>query len=92
MSHAEICPVCKGTGKVPDPNKYNSTALKDLVPCHGCNGLGWVTVWEYTTTPYMPTAEEPPHYVLTKITTDSTEKQPGSGMTPDEEIIEELGE
>lgn len=32
MSHAEICPICKGTGK-----------LEKRI-CHGCDGKGWVTV------------------------------------------------
>ena len=48
MSHVEVCPVCKGLGKVFDetmmdygittPNIYNK------VNCHGCNGKGWVQV------------------------------------------------
>lgn len=33
MAHSEICPVCKGKGKVKDKN------------CHGCFGRGWVTVY-----------------------------------------------
>jgi hypothetical protein len=32
MKHAEICPVCKGTGK------YKRKK------CHGCNGKGWVEI------------------------------------------------
>ena len=38
MSHAELCPVCNGTG---------------VLPCRGCNGLGWVTVHDYPV-PVMP--------------------------------------
>jgi len=32
MKHAEICPVCGGTGKV------------NMEKCHGCDGKGWVEV------------------------------------------------
>ena len=32
MAHAEICPVCNGTGKVGN------------VLCHGCGGRGWLEV------------------------------------------------
>lgn len=32
MAHAEKCPVCEGKGKVEEKQ------------CHGCSGLGWVTV------------------------------------------------
>ena len=32
MAHSEICPVCKGKGKLEDK------------PCHGCAGLGWITI------------------------------------------------
>ncbi len=32
MAHAEICPVCKGNGKV------------EKETCHGCGGKGWVQV------------------------------------------------
>ena len=40
MSHAETCPVCLGKGRIYDP--ASSTTLGE--PCHGCGGLGWVTV------------------------------------------------
>ena len=35
---AVICPVCNGTGKVPTA----SSAAVQI--CHGCGGLGWVTI------------------------------------------------
>lgn len=41
--HAEICPVCKGSGK------YENN------PCHGCNGKGWVEVGGYV----KPSQEKP---------------------------------
>ena len=37
MYHAEICPVCQGTGEYPNPNKGTLT-------CHGCEGDGWIEV------------------------------------------------
>jgi hypothetical protein len=39
MSHAEICPVCRGSGN------YNNNQ------CHGCSGYGWITVQD--TIPYI---------------------------------------
>ena len=51
MAHAEICPVCKGTGKYqenPFPPNSSTATMKQL--CHGCGGRGWVTVGtEYPT-------------------------------------------
>lgn len=48
MSHAEVCPVCKGNGKIFDktiPNCGGTTAnIYNLGTCHGCNGKGWVQV------------------------------------------------
>ena len=38
-SHAESCPVCHGSGKIDQNDSTASTK-----PCHGCHGLGWVTV------------------------------------------------
>lgn len=46
-SHAEICPVCKGTGKyVQQLNPTNTTGINSSISmtCHGCHGQGWVTV------------------------------------------------
>ena len=40
MSHSEICPVCKGKGKLKDPENIEHSDI----PCHGCQGLGWVTL------------------------------------------------
>lgn len=41
MSHAQVCPICGGSGLVPDFSGSTSTAP---VTCHGCHGKGWVTV------------------------------------------------
>lgn len=46
MAHAEICPVCKGGGKIwlfPSTAGTSSSAPVETA-CHGCAGLGWVTV------------------------------------------------
>jgi len=52
MSHAELCPVCGGSGKLPDESSGTSTA-PTAHPCHGCGGLGWVPVrdWCYPCPP-----------------------------------------
>lgn len=43
--HAELCPVCKGSGKY---KKYFTTfstgAIYTEMTCHGCGGKGWVVV------------------------------------------------
>lgn len=47
MSKAQLCPVCRGTGKVMEPIKGNFVVPNDDPPevtCHGCGGTGWVTV------------------------------------------------
>lgn len=47
MAHAEICPVCKGSGKLknyPDLDQPSTTVPAPDVTCHGCGGCGWVTV------------------------------------------------
>lgn len=42
MSHAEICPVCGGRGKI---EVKSSTTIGDhMETCYGCGGFGWVTV------------------------------------------------
>ena len=52
MAHAEICPVCEGKGKVKKK------------PCHGCSGLGWVTVQDEQSypVPYYPYYPQYPMY------------------------------
>jgi len=39
MSHAEICPVCRGKGIIPTEDGTDATKI-----CHGCNGRGWIPV------------------------------------------------
>lgn len=42
--HAELCPVCNGTGR-----------YQGIAQCHGCDGDGWVEVGnnpEYVPYPY----------------------------------------
>jgi len=40
MSHAQICPICGGKGKI----KKDRTYYIEQVECYGCSGKGWVTV------------------------------------------------
>jgi DnaJ-class molecular chaperone len=44
---AVLCPVCNGAGKLVDyqPGTYTSI-YPQTKDCHGCGGLGWVTVPE----------------------------------------------
>jgi DnaJ-class molecular chaperone len=44
MSHAERCPVCGGQGKVQKLTNLWPTTAGFEETCHGCGGLGWVTV------------------------------------------------
>ena len=46
---AQLCPVCKGEGKITKVETYgNLTSCRATyqVTCHGCNGTGWVTVYQ----------------------------------------------
>jgi hypothetical protein len=52
MSHAEVCPVCKGTGNI---HTSDTATGAGPVKCHGCFGLGWVTVYGSDPPPILPT-------------------------------------
>ena len=41
--HAEICPVCKGRGKI-CKNYPSGPPCKEEVMCWGCGGKGWIEV------------------------------------------------
>ena len=49
---AVLCPVCNGSGKVTDPavcrwkDTTNVQLTPPTIPCHGCEGKGWVEVRE----------------------------------------------
>lgn len=43
MSHAEMCPVCGGSGKV-GPGGGDTSTCPQLKDCHGCGGKGWIEV------------------------------------------------
>ena len=60
MSHSEKCPVCLGTGRIPNDGKTSDATDK---VCHGCFGLGWVTVKD-NYFPELPTikSEDFPNY------------------------------
>ena len=45
MAHAETCPVCGGRGSVALGIVDNTSTVQQYpLLCHGCGGLGWVTV------------------------------------------------
>lgn len=44
MAKAQKCPVCYGSGKVPNERFQQTTYDRPRKLCHGCGGLGWVTV------------------------------------------------
>ena len=42
MAHAETCPVCNGKGYIIIEGNWQKESKKEK--CHGCWGIGWVTV------------------------------------------------
>jgi len=42
MSHAEVCPVCGGTGKKYPNQLWGTTVYMET--CNGCGGIGWIVV------------------------------------------------
>ena len=40
MSHSEKCPICQGTGRLPNDGKTSDATDKI------CHGLGWITVYD----------------------------------------------
>jgi hypothetical protein len=59
---AELCPVCRGSGKYPyiikpnpflDPSKSEEPKNVKQHDCHGCNGRGWISL-----------PEDPPHPIF----------------------------
>jgi len=44
MAHAEICPICKGEGKLQLGTLPSTTYTVNTKICHGCGGKGWVEV------------------------------------------------
>ena len=45
MSEAQVCPICTGTGQIPEKKGQGQYwGRYGKVICHGCNGKGWVEV------------------------------------------------
>ena len=50
MAHAETCPVCMGDGVMGYADEDGQDLDdRDVMICHGCNGAGWITVQDRTT-------------------------------------------
>jgi len=50
--HSEICPICKGLGRIP-VNYPSWIPSKETKVCHGCDGLGWIEVRDNYQYPYI---------------------------------------
>ena len=57
--HAEVCPLCGGTGKKENWNPQVTAPLSET--CHGCGGLGWISVPDEGGSPSPPPAWPWPH-------------------------------
>jgi len=44
MKHAELCPICKGRGKIVIDEMPDVTAAPQPQICYGCGGKGWVEI------------------------------------------------
>lgn len=71
MSHAEVCPVCRGRGEVQDIlyTGMTVTASVNFVQCRSCSGKGWVTVDDSTTPWYSYTVDPQSGYSELKLVT-----------------------
>jgi len=63
MAHSEVCPVCRGRGIVEaHPEWQTDINASTPKPCHGCGGLGWVSVQDESITKlihgHIPTATD----------------------------------
>ena len=65
--HSELCPVCKGKGKIPNDLSEGSTTAPYEKTCHACNGVGYILVPDehpYWPEPYYPPQPYyPPFYI-----------------------------
>ena len=57
MSHAEICPICGGFGRI--RTNTDTTGGSEEEICHGCGGVGWVVVDDNY--PILPSPFIPPN-------------------------------
>jgi hypothetical protein len=73
MSHAEICPICHGTGKLSAKVEEWVTTGGNVgyKTCHGCGGKGWIEVADSYAPiypyPNFPSSDPYPWYTHTII-------------------------
>ena len=71
MSPAELCPICKGVGRIQVDRDNTTTAPMEEKICHGCDGKGWIEIGggDYPPAPYWPCYPNPwqpmPTYTIT---------------------------
>lgn len=76
MAHAELCPICKGSGYLTTDYTPTTAGMTTAKPCHGCNGKGWIEVQDSQTVypywVYYPIYIEPypsqPYYLPCRVT------------------------
>jgi len=53
--HAEICPICRGEGKVISKTSTGFSTWPVIDTCYGCNGKGWIEVKDEEFPTFVPT-------------------------------------
>jgi hypothetical protein len=74
MHSAHLCPVCNGSGAylAPMASTCNVLPTRATHPCHGCESLGWVAVFEAEPAEVPGFTFDPPVAMWDQTTWDST--------------------
>ena len=71
MAHAEKCPICEGSGRLPLPVEMGTSASRPYDKlCHGCGGKGWVSVQDEIVTVLSPLSGDDLRWPNTTCTTN----------------------